>query len=93
MLFKTIKREISNYPFPKLPCQVCCYLTQEKKDAEDACFWIGFDFPLTDLVGKTDEEINAMVKAEADRLIADPENQAIFEAIEFGVSIVAPEEV
>jgi hypothetical protein len=71
---------------------VNCYLTEEDEAVNNACYWIPFKIHLVDFIDREDE-VDAAIKTEGERLFNDPDMQNIFKAIEIGVKIETPGEV
>lgn len=92
MEYSVKKNTVSNYPNPQINCNVLCFLTEEDKvDEQNAVYWIPFSINLTDCIGKTQEEIDQMILTNGDRLFNASEMQVIYQAIELGVNVNAPE--
>lgn len=90
MFYKIKKNSVSNYPVPVINAVVLCFLNEE--DTEDkTVYWIPFQHSLECCLDKTKEEIDQMIREEGERLFNLEENQVIFQAIEKGVEITAPE--
>jgi hypothetical protein len=93
MLYKIIKNAISNYPSPMIACNVSCYLTEEAKTNDNACYWIPFQVSLTECIDKTQEQIDEMIKVKGEELFNAPEMKVIYQAIEVGAGISTPTEI
>jgi hypothetical protein len=92
MLYSVKKNSVSTYPTPILNCNVLCFLHEEDKtDEQKAVYWIPFQVPLTDYIGKTLEEIDTMVLVKGTEIFNEPGMQPIYAAIEMGVNINTPQ--
>jgi hypothetical protein len=92
MVFNVKKNSVTTYPNPQINCNVQCFLTEEDKtDDQKAVYWIPFQVPLTECIGKTQDEINQMLLDKGAELFNAPDMQPIYQAIEFGININAPE--
>lgn len=90
MFYKIKKNSVSNYPNPTINNTVLCMLNETDTE-ENAVYWIPFQISLNECIDKTETEINDMIRAEGERLFSLPEYQVIYQSIEAGVNITAPE--
>ena len=92
MFYSVKKNSVSTFPTPVINCNVLCFLKEEDKaDESKAVYWIPFQISLTDCIGKTQEEIDSMIKTKGEELFNAPEMQPIYQAIDIGININTPE--
>jgi hypothetical protein len=93
MLFEIVKNSVSNYPSPMINCTVNCFLNETEKANNNPCYWIPFNVSLTECIGLSQEAINQIIIERGTALYNAPEMEPIFQAIELGVNVSAPEVV
>lgn len=92
MLYNIKKNSVSNFPTPCINCNVVCFLTEvEMQDEQNAVYWLPFQIPLNECIGMTPEGIDDKIMAKGNELFNRPEMQVIFDSIELGRNVIAPE--
>lgn len=92
MFYDIKKNSISNYPSPMVNCTVNCFLHEtDKLDETKAVYWIPYQINLSDCIGLTPEQIDNKIRTQGEALFSSPDYQTIFQAIELGTNVNAPE--